>query len=161
MLHSFDAICFSGSRSAVPASFELLLASVAPAASIYVGCAAGVDAVVRQFFTSRCTVFSASSFGRGRASFVRRSIACVSACAAHKGARGFVVAPAVPASSSFAFPSSVRWVSCGSGSWSSLGVAFALGLRCFVVAPSLVWLPPAPLFYRWREVDKDLFRLDG
>jgi hypothetical protein len=159
MLHSFNALCFSGSRSFVPQGFEGLLASVSPSASIYVGCAGGVDASVRLFFGSRCTVFHASEFGKGRASFVRRSVACVSACAAHSGVRGFVVAPAMPAPPSFALPSAKKWVSCGSGSWSSLGIAFSLGLQCFVVAPALSWLPLAPLTLVWKEVEKNLFRL--
>jgi hypothetical protein len=61
---------------------------------VSVGCARGVDALVRAYFRSSPSllVFSVASgrFGSGRSAFARRSVACVRSVA--RGDRGLLVA---------------------------------------------------------------------
>jgi hypothetical protein len=135
---SFPSVCFSGSRVVGSSAFVSCRAFLPVLAgfsgSVSVGCASGVDSLVRSFFPC-CSVFSVSSFlvgGRvSRASFALRSSALVQSCASSAG-----LLVAFPLG---ACPVGVRVSSsfdgCGSGSWGS--VALALGLGC----PVLVVLP--------------------
>jgi hypothetical protein len=130
---SFSCVAFSGSRvvgSSAAVSAHAFLSAAAVSVPVGVGCASGVDSLVRLALPS-ASVFSVSSFLVGgrvcRASFARRSAALVSWCAS---SRGLLVAfplgvcpPSVRPSSSFS--------GCGSGSWGS--VALALGLGCSVL----------------------------
>jgi hypothetical protein len=120
---SFPSVAFSGSRvlgssaSSSCRSFLPVLASFS--GSVAVGCASGVDSLVRGAFPS-ATVFSVSSFlvgGRvSRASFALRSSALVHSCASSGG-----LLVAFPLG---ACPVGVRVSStfggCGSGSWGSV-----------------------------------------
>ena len=91
-IQSFPCVAFSGSRlsgSAAASSCRLLLPSVASfSGAVGVGCAQGVDSLVRSAFAS-ASVFSVSSYavsGRvSRASFALRSSALVSWCASQRG----------------------------------------------------------------------------
>lgn len=145
MLNSFFAdvrsVGFSGSRScpSAAAAVRSVLPFV-PASScrVSVGCARGVDAVVRSFFagSSSLLVFSARSSRFSGAGFVaalsRRSAASVRAVA--RGSSGLlVVAP------SGVCPSGVRpsrsFRGCGSGSWGSAAFGVGLGRRVLLFSP--------------------------
>lgn len=139
-LASASVVGFSGSRSPAgvlpPAVVSAAVAAVPASVPVSVGCARGVDAVVRAF-CPRARVFSVASgdFGLGRGAFAARSVACVRSVAVPSGV--WVSFPCSPcpaglvpsASSSRAFSGS------GSGSWASLAFALGSGVRC------LVWLP--------------------
>ena len=135
---SFPSVAFSGSR-VVGSSAWVSCGAFLPvlgsfSGSVAVGCASGVDSLVRCAFPF-VSVFSVSSFLVGgrvcRASFARRSSALVSWCAS---SGGLLVAfplgacpPAVRVSSSFS--------GCGSGSWGSVALAVGLGCCVLVVSP--------------------------
>ncbi len=136
---SFSSVAFSGSRrpgssAAVSASAFLPVVS-GFSGSLAVGCASGVDSLVRSAFPS-CSVFRVSSFAVGgrvcRASFARRSSAMVSWCASRSG-----LLVAFPLG---ACPSGMRVSSsfsgCGSGSWGSVALALGLGCSVLVVSPA-------------------------
>lgn len=150
-----SSVGFSGSRSASPAVVSALSALLpfVPGAGcrVSVGCAAGVDFVVREFFASSPSllVFRASAprFARTGAvgALVLRSAACVRSVA--PGARGLLVV--LP---SGACPSGVRpgrsFRGCGSGSWGSAALAVGLGRRVVVwLAPGVV--PPVWAGFVW------------
>jgi hypothetical protein len=136
---SFPCVAFSGSRVAgssavVSARAFLSTAAVSRLGRVGVGCASGVDSVVRLALPS-VSVFSVSSFLVGgrvcRASFARRSASLVQWCASQRGllvAFPLGVCPAgVAVSSSFS--------GCGSGSWGSVALALGLGCSVLVVLP--------------------------
>lgn len=135
ILLSASSIGFSGSRSPSPAAasaLRSLLPLVPPSASISVGCARGVDALVRSFFSSdRLSIFSVSSgqFGSGRAAFARRSAACV------RSSGLLVCLPSSPACPVGVRPSS-QFFGGGSGSWGSAAFALGLGLQVLLFLPS-------------------------
>ena len=82
----FSAFGFSGSRSELPSfgAASRVVSLVPTSASVFIGCASGVDAYFRWRFPS-ASVFSASSFGSGRGVFAARSVAVVRAVAAAGG----------------------------------------------------------------------------
>ena len=131
---SSEVVGFSGSRSVVPSVLAVACGFVPSGASVFVGCARGVDSAVRSSFPS-ALVFSVARFGSGRPAFARRSVAFVRALSASGGV--LVSFPGRPCPSGLAPSSSSRACFCGlgSGSWASL--AFALGLG----VPVVVWLP--------------------
>ncbi len=150
------SVGFSGSRSPSPAAVSALRSVFSSVRSggvrVCVGCASGVDRLVRSAFAGSPSllVFSASSprFGGGggfRAALARRSAACVRSVA--RGGRGLLVV--VP---SGACPSGVRpsprFRGCGSGSWGSAALAAGLGRRVVVWLPSGV-APPAWSGFSW------------
>lgn len=135
---SFPCVAFSGSR-VVGSSASLSCRSFLPvlggfSGSVGVGCASGVDSLVRSAFPSAC-VFSVSSFlvgGRvSRASFALRSSALVSWCASSGGL--LVAFPLGACPVGVAVSASFR--GCGSGSWGSVALALGLGVPVLVVAP--------------------------
>lgn len=142
VLSRFQSFGLSGSRAPLPALVPVVqsvLASLPASASVFVGCAAGVDAVVRSSFPGASVVsVSSGQFGSGRSAFARRSAAVVSAVASAAGLwvsfpSGACPAGVVPCRS---------WRSAGgSGSWGSLALAAGLGLPCLVFLPSCQ--PPA------------------
>jgi len=146
---SFPSVAFSGSRVAGSSAsvscgaFLPVLGSFS--GSVAVGCASGVDSLVRSAFP-HCSVFSVQQFAVGgrvcRASFARRSSALVSWCASSGGL--FVAFPLGACPSAVA--PSASFSGCGSGSWGS--VALAVGLGCFVLvvlpsSASVSWFSPA------------------
>lgn len=146
-LSGASVVGFSGSRSPLGAvscaSLLAACAAVPPSASVFVGCARGVDAVARSVFPS-ASVFSVASgaFGRGRSAFARRSVACVSAVASAGGLWVSFPASACPAGLAPSASSSRCFSGSGSGSWASLAFALGSGVRCLVCLPAGV-LPPA------------------
>lgn len=143
-LRSAPAVAFSGSRAAaaVPAVALSVFQAVPASSRVFVGCACGLDSAARSVFP-RAVVFRASSFGSGRGSFARRSVAVVQAVASVSGAV-FVSFPGVSCPAGL-LPSSASgscFCGLGSGSWASLAFAVGLGVRCFVFLPSGV-VPPS------------------
>jgi hypothetical protein len=148
---SFPCVAFSGSRvgsSSASVSCRAFLPVLGGlSASVGVGCASGVDSVVRSAFPSAC-VFRVSSFlvgGRvSRASFALRSSALVSWCASRGGL--LVAFPLGACPVGVAVSASFR--GCGSGSWGSVALALGLGCSVLVVLPAAVCLVgaafPAP-----------------
>lgn len=147
-ISSASCVGFSGSRNpagAIPTGVICAaIAAVSPSASVIVGCAKGVDAIVRQAFGDRCQVFSVSSgqWGSGRGAFAGRSTACVKAVAAAGGL--WVSFPCSPSPAGLlpSESSSKCFSGSGSGSWASLAYALGSGVPCLVFLPAGV-VPPA------------------
>ena len=149
LLSGMRSVGFSGSRSPSPLAVSALSALLPSIPSVgcrvSVGCAAGVDSVVREFFAGSPSllVFSAKSprFARCGAlgALARRSAACVHSVA--PGGRGLLVV--LPSGQC---PSAVRpsrsFRGHGSGSWGSAALAAGLARRVVVwLAPGVVWFP--------------------
>lgn len=138
----FSAFGFSGSRSSVPAGCSVAAAAVPAGASVFVGCASGVDSFFRGAFPG-ASVFAASSFGVGRGSFARRSVAVVDAVGAAGGLWVAFPSSACPAGLLPSASSSRCFSGSGSGSWASLAFALGSGVPC------LVWLGSLPCPVGW------------
>lgn len=134
-----SVVGFSGSRvSGGPLCSVALVAcgAVPPGVPVSVGCASGVDAVVRGAFP-RATVFAVSSgrWGSGRGAFARRSAALVRSLLP---GGVLVVLPLGPCPGVVS-PSPVAsrcWCGGGSGSWASAAFALGLGLPVALWAPA-------------------------
>lgn len=144
---SANCVGFSGSRNpngVIPSGVILgAIAAVSPKASVMVGCARGVDAVVRQVLGSRCQVFSVSSgqWGSGRGAFAARSTACVRAVASAGGLWVSFPCSACPAGLLPSKSSSKCFSGSGSGSWGSLALAVGLEIPCLVFLPTGIVSP--------------------
>lgn len=153
VLSSAAAVGFSGSRSPASGAAAVVAAAVAavpPSVSVSVGCARGVDSLVRGVCPS-ASVFSVASgrWGVGRGAFAARSSACVRSVAVPGGVWVSFPASACPAGLAPSSSSSRCFSGLGSGSWASLAFALGLGVRC------LVWLPSgvsAPVGWRLSSV---------
>lgn len=136
---SAPVVGFSGSRSAagLSSAFAVAAGCVPSGASVFVGCARGVDELARSAFPS-ARVFSVASgaWGRGRGAFAARSSAFVWALSSSGGVLVSLPAPgSAPAAGLLPSSSSSRCFSGGgSGSWASLAFAVGSGVPC------LVWL---------------------
>lgn len=143
------AVGFSGSRSLLPCSVSALrrvAVSVPASASVFVGCAAGADAVARGLFPA-AQVFSVASgrWGAGRSAFARRSVAVVSAVLSAGGSAGlwcFFPAAQCPGGLLPSARSSRCFCGLGSGSWASAAFALGSGLSLLAFLPPGV-SPPA------------------
>lgn len=138
---SFPLVAFSGSR-VVGSSASVSAGAFLPVLGSFsgvvgVGCASGVDSLVRSAFPS-ARVFRVSSFlvgGRvSRASFALRSSALVSWCVSGGGL--LVAFPLGACPRGVRVSSSFR--GCGSGSWGSVALALGLGGSVLVVSPASV-----------------------
>lgn len=135
---SFPSVAFSGSRvlgSSASVSCRAFLPVLGGfSGSVAVGCASGVDSLVRSAFPS-ASVFRVGSFAVGgrvsRSSFALRSSALVQSCASSGGLLVAFPLGACPVGVSVS--SSFR--GCGSGSWGSVALALGLGCSVLVVAP--------------------------
>lgn len=135
---SFPCVAFSGSRlsgSLAAVSCRAFLPSLSGFSGLVgVGCASGVDSLVRSAFPS-ASVFRVGSFAVGgrvsRASFALRSSALVSWCASRGGL--LVAFPLGACPVGVAVSASFR--GCGSGSWGSVALALGLGCSVLVVSP--------------------------
>lgn len=135
---------FSGSRSlpasagrSVPALVSSVLAS---GRGVAVGCAPGLDSLVRSACPS-AEVFRVAGAGRG--AFAARSVACVRAVAASGSGAGWVSFPGalcprglVPSSTQ-----SACFCGLGSGSWASAALAAGLGVPLVVFGLPVNSLP--------------------
>ena len=145
-ISQFRHFGFSGSRGLVSGSasaVRLALRFLPRSAVVSVGCASGIDALLRSSLpSSSLHVFYASSFGSGRSSFARRSAACVQHVASHSGLWVSFPSSSCPAGLVPSACSRRCFCGLGSGSWASLALAVGLGIPCLVWLPSGV-LPPA------------------
>jgi hypothetical protein len=140
-VRSFPCVAFSGSRlsgSSSVASCRAFLPLLSGfGGSVGVGCASGVDSLVRSVFAS-ASVFRVSSFlvgGRvSRVSFALRSSALVQWCSASAGL--LVVFPSSVAPAQLASSRSFRGF--GSGTWGSVALGLGLGVSVLVVLPAVL-----------------------
>lgn len=139
LVASQSSVAFSGSRApsslvaAACSEFCSSLLGVGFSGAVSVGCAAGIDALVRAAFPS-ASVFSAAAFPASSfaGALARRSAACVASAACLVAFPASVVPPAGVCWSG------ARFCGAGSGTWGSVGLAVGLGL------PVLVFLPAVP-----------------
>lgn len=136
---SFPSLAFSGSRvlgSSASVSCRAFLPVLASfSGSVSVGCASGVDSLVRSSFPS-ASVFRVGSFAVGgrvsRSSFALRSSALVHSCASSGGLLVAFPLGACPVGVRV----SASFGGCGSGSWGSVALAVGLGCSVLVVLPA-------------------------
>ena len=146
----FSSFGFSGSRvwGRSPAPLSLAASLVPSGSSVFVGCAAGVDAFFRLAFPSASVLSVASgSFGAvSRGAFAARSVACVRAVSAAGGLWVSFPSSACPAGLLPSASSSRAFCGSGSGSWASLAFAVGSGV------PSVVFLGSLPVPSGWGLV---------
>ena len=133
---SFPCVAFSGSRlsgSSAAASCRAFLPAVGSFSGLVgVGCASGVDSLVRSAFPS-ASVFRVQP-PLSRAAFAARSARLVRWVSASSGL--LVVFPVGAAPARLA--PSVSFRGFGSGSWGSAALALGLGVPVLVVLPASV-----------------------
>lgn len=143
LFSQFSVFGFSGSRRGVCSrALSSAAAAVPIGSSVFVGCAAGVDAFFRSAFPA-ASVFSVSSerWGSGRGAFAGRSVACVRAVAAAGGLWVSFPSSACPVGLVSSSSSSRCFSGSGSGSWASLAFALGSGVSCLVFLPAGVSVP--------------------
>lgn len=146
LVSSASVVGFSGSRLSCPAlvsAVSSVAAAVPSSASVFVGCARGVDELARSAFPeARVFAVSSGAWGSGRSAFARRSVAFVRALSSAGGVLVSLPSPgSVPAAGLVPSSSSSRaFFGGGSGSWASLSFAVGLGVPCLVFLGS----SPAP-----------------
>lgn len=139
---------FSGARrpsAPTVAAVRRALAHLSEAARVMVGCADGVDALVRAAIpAARLRVFSvaAGGFGSGRGALAARSIACVRAVAVADGLWVSFPDVACPAGLRPSSSAAACFAGYGSGSWASLALAIGWQTRALVFLPPGVAAPP-------------------
>lgn len=140
-----SVVGFSGSRS-VPCvesvrAVRSALAAVGAGVPVSVGCAGGVDALVRSLCPG-ARVFSVSAVGfSGRGAFAARSAACVQSVAVPGGVWVSFPSGACPVGLLPSASASRCFSGFGSGSWASLAFAAGLGVACLVFLPPGVVAP--------------------
>jgi hypothetical protein len=151
VLASASVVGFSGSRS-VPcaesaAAIRAAIASVPAGVPVHVGCASGVDELVRSL-CPRARVFSVAEVGfSGRGAFARRSQLCVESVAEAGGVWVSFPAAACPVGLLPSTSAARCFSGFGSGSWASLAFAAGLGVACLLFWRCCSrWLG----FHRWR-----------
>jgi hypothetical protein len=140
-----SVVGFSGARrpsASTVMAVRWALAQLSDATRVVVGCADGVDALVRATIPpARLRVFAVAAGGFGRGAFAARSIACVRAVAAADGLwvsfpDGNCPLGLLPAASAAAC-----FAGYGSGSWASLALALGLQMRALVFLPPGISIP--------------------
>jgi hypothetical protein len=116
------------------------LAALPSDAAVVVGCASGIDALVRAACPS-ARVLRASDYGVGRGALAARSIACVRAVMAVSGVWVSLPDVACPMGLRPSPSPSACFAGYGSGSWASLALALGLGVRCWVFLPPGISIP--------------------
>jgi hypothetical protein len=153
-------VAFTGSRSTAPPVLQAVLATVR--GSVLVGCAAGVDAVVRSALPE-ATILQASAFGQGRGAFAARSTALVRQCASAGGILLSFPSQSCPIGLYPAARSSKAFCGKGSGTWATLALAVGSGVPVFVFLGSLPSPPAWPLvavsggWFRFTSAQLSLF----
>ena len=156
MIADSPVVGFSGSRSPSEKSAAVVRwAARQCKVPAVVGCARGVDAVVRQCLT-RAVVFSATS--QRPAALARRSASCVQHIASGSGLWCFFPASSCPPGLLPSSRSSACFCGSGSGTWASAAFAAGLGVPCLCWLPSGVEPPSwgfSALGYGWwlRQVE--------
>lgn len=160
VVSSASVVGFSGSRLSCPAlasAFGSVAAAVPSSASVFVGCARGVDELARSAFpAARVFAVSSGAWGSGRSAFARRSVAFVRALSSAGGVLVSLPSPgSVPAVGLSPSASAGRCFSGGgSGSWASLAFAVGQSVPCVVflgsARPPVGWgLRPVPSAPGW------------
>lgn len=139
------AVAFSGARRLDPAQAaqvtQLAPAFVPAGAEVLVGCASGVDALVRAIYPdARIFAVSSGRYGKGPAAFARRTGAMVQALRVADAGGLLVAFPARPCSDGIIPARSWRAGRPASGTWSA--AALAAGLGCELVIVPLVPMKP-------------------
>ena len=134
---------FSGSRS-LPASFGGLVSSLVASVlssgrGVAVGCAPGLDALVRAA-CPEAEVYRVDGSNPG--AFAARSVACVRAVAASGSGAGWVSVPGAECPAGL-LPCASPFRGLGSGSWASAALAAHLGLPVLVFGLPAHCLPRA------------------
>jgi hypothetical protein len=154
LLSAAPCVGVSGSRSAAsPSCWSVCAVLAGLSCPVFVGCARGADAVCRGL-VFRARVFRAvaaagSSFA---AALVSRSCRFVAALA---GVRGSLLVSFPAGACPGGCAPGPRWVSCGSGSWSSAALAAGSGVSVLVFVgsgsfpswPGFVCVAPGWWFY--------------
>lgn len=118
---------------------SVAVSAAASGSSVLVASAAGGVSAAVPVAVPSARVFAPSFAGRG--ALPARAAACVRALAASPSPL-FVCAPVAPCPAGL-LPAR-RWVSCGSGSWAEVALAFGLGVPVLVVASAGGGLPSSP-----------------
>lgn len=145
VLSSASVVGFSGSRSKPciesAAAVKSAIASVPPSVPIHVGCAKGVDELVRTLCPN-AKVFSVQSLSfTGRGALARRSQLCVESVAVPGGVWCSFPSKSCPAGLVPSASASRCFSGFGSGSWASLAFAAGRGVACLLFLPPGVELP--------------------
>jgi len=150
-VHTYPLVGFSGSR-APSAQLSAACSSVLgalPPVSVAVGCAPGIDQLVRTAFP-QARVFRATSAHPGalaaRSAHMVRQVAAAGGC--------LLVFPSGPCPSAVRVSSSFR--GHGSGSWGSCAMALGLGVPVLVCA-----MVPAASWQAWAGPLAACFRVVG
>lgn len=124
---------FSGSRSVVPPVLSAVLLLVARSSCmVFVGCALGVDGMVRaELGAHRLRVFTVCR-DSGRGGFAARSIDFVDSLAAASGSLLSFPSGVCPVGLVPSYSASRCFSGFGSGSWATLAWAVGLGVPCFI-----------------------------
>ncbi|MEM1368612.1 MAG: hypothetical protein AAGG02_11460 [Cyanobacteria bacterium P01_H01_bin.15] len=130
---------FSGSRSLVPSVLSVCVSALR-GGSVFVGCARGVDSVVRSAFPA-ARVFRVLG-RRSPSAFALRSVRFVAALASAGGVLFSFPGRPCPVGLAPSASSPACFCGSGSGSWASLAFALGSGVPCFVWLPGSV-SPPA------------------
>lgn len=140
IIENYSSFGFSGSRDPDwDSSAAVLEASkyIDHRSHVVVGCAKGIDDLVRHIANIYPEVFYASSFGAGKSSFARRSVAVVDRVRSLNGLWLSFPSGICPPQLSPSSSSSRCFSGSGSGTWASLAYAAGLGLPCLVFANSV------------------------
>jgi hypothetical protein len=142
-LTAAPVVGIGGSRAPGPASrraLRRLLPLIPPGTPVVTGCAAGIDAAVRQGRPGAQVVRAASA--RPYA-LVRRSVQCVQSVAQAGGVWVSFPGRSCPPSVRPASSAAACFCGGGSGSWASLALAAGCGCPCLVFLPAGIHPPPA------------------
>lgn len=158
-LNNFKTFGFTGSRFPLVSSLTAVhsvIKKLPPAVSVLVGCASGIDKVIRSSIPS-ALVFSAASYPASsvRASFALRSIAFIKALAVSPAPVLLAFPSGIcPAGLSPASDSLNCFNGSGSGTWASVCYAAGLGVPVFVFMPAGIHAPAflVPLSAGWHIV---------
>lgn len=145
VLASASRVGFSGSRSvpcvASAAAVRRAVSAVGAGVPVSVGCASGVDELVRSL-CPRALVFSVAAVGfSGRGAFAARSAACVRSVAVAGGVWCSFPGGACPVGLLPSASAARCFSGFGSGSWASLAFAAGLGVPCLLFLPPGVSAP--------------------
>ena len=140
ILSDYSQVSFCGSRHGSDAASVFIpsFAAAYPSTSVRVGCARGVDALVRRSFPS-AAVFYASM---GRGALAARSARLVRAGGSERALLVAFPSSAVPPSGCLVGRS---FRGGGSGSWGAVAMALGSGFPVLVWVPSVIWSPTPPL----------------
>lgn len=140
LMAGYDSVAFTGSRT-LPFDYRFiattLVKSLVKEQRVFVGCATGVDSIVRDL-CSWAEIFSVSSgkWGVGASAFARRSVAMLEALQSSAASHLLVAIPVGSAPSNLV-PSKFWKSASGQGTWGTVAVAIGRGIPCLLFAKYL------------------------